>query len=233
MDRLLGEQEGKCRGKDLFFTTKHYTRTVLEIASPFYTEAIKAMTTLGLRKQVLNPRDEKLFDNPIFQGRNEQTLRITKPCETAGVFTYGQLLDEVALKNNGRPHRRHIANLFHRIILRDLDDRQFYLLNTVDGNFKFQKVTQKMLYEQLLKLHYRDHHSSAKWVEKLQTPVEWEKVWKSVHNPLSTEETASFVWEHLNMYTTHSYNKWYKANLCSRYVPSRNLMSFILFSIVP
>ena len=79
------------------------------------------MTTLDLRKQVLDPRDEKLFYNPIFEGRNE---RITKPCETAGVFTYGQLLDEVALKNNDRPHRRHIANLFDCIILRDLDDRQ-------------------------------------------------------------------------------------------------------------
>ena len=72
---------------------------------------------------------------PIFQRRNEQTLRITKLCETAGVFTYGQLLDEVALKNSGRPHRRHVANLFDRIILRDLDDRQSHLLNTVDGNF--------------------------------------------------------------------------------------------------
>ena len=114
-----------------------------------------------------------------------------KACETAGVFTYGQLLDEVAL--SGRPHRRHTANLFDCIILRDLDDRQHYLLNTVHGNYKFQKVTQKILYEQLLKLHYRDHHSPAKWKEKLQTPIEWEKVWRSVHNPLSTEETTSFV----------------------------------------
>ena len=93
MDRLLGEQKGKCRGKDIFFTTEHYARKVLKIASPFYTEAIKAITTLDLRKQVLNLRDENLFYNPIFQGRNEQTLRVTKPCETAGVFTYGQLLD--------------------------------------------------------------------------------------------------------------------------------------------
>ena len=34
MDRLLGEQKGKCCGKDLFFTTKH-ARKVLKIASPF------------------------------------------------------------------------------------------------------------------------------------------------------------------------------------------------------
>ena len=125
------------------------------------------------------------------------------------------LLDEVALRNNGRPHRRHIANLFDRIFIRDLDDRQHYLLNTVDGNFNFVNVTQKLVYEQLLKLNYRDHHSSAKWVAKLNAPVEWDKVWGSVHNPLATEETASFVWEqiHLNMYTTYSYNKWHKTNL--------------------
>ena len=65
MDRLLGEQKGKCRAKDLFFTTKHYVGKVLKINSTFYTEAIKAMTTLDLRKQFLDPRDQKLFYNPI------------------------------------------------------------------------------------------------------------------------------------------------------------------------
>ena len=64
------------------------------------------MTTLDLRKQVPDPREEELFYNPVFQGRNEQTLKIGKPCETAGIFTYGPLLDEVELRNDGRPHRR-------------------------------------------------------------------------------------------------------------------------------
>ena len=99
LDRLLGEQKGKCHGKDLFFTTKHYVRKVLKINLPFYKEAIKAMTTLDLRKQILDQREEKLFYNPIFQGKNEQTLKITKPCETAGIFTYCKLLDEVELRN--------------------------------------------------------------------------------------------------------------------------------------
>ena len=76
MDRLLGEQKGKCRGKDLFFTTEHYASKVLKISTPFYKEAIKAMTTLDLRKQVLDPRDEKLFYYPIFQAdaQNYETL---------------------------------------------------------------------------------------------------------------------------------------------------------------
>ena len=61
VDRLLGEQKGKCHGKDLHFTTKHYARKVLKINSPLYKEAIKAMTTLDLRKQVLDRGEERLF----------------------------------------------------------------------------------------------------------------------------------------------------------------------------
>ena len=64
--RLLGDQKGRCNGRDLFFTTTHYARRILRIGSPFYKEAIKAITTLETRKQVLDPRDEKLFYNPIF-----------------------------------------------------------------------------------------------------------------------------------------------------------------------
>ena len=214
--RLLGEQKGKGTGKDLFFTTKNYARKILKIDSPFYEESIKAITTLDTRKQVLQPRDEKLFYNPIFLGRDGHALNITKPCELSGVFTYGQLLDEVEHRNNGRPHCRHIAKLYDRIDVKDFDEREHHLLTTTTGNFTFQKVTQSLLYAQLIRLQYRDHHSSAKWVEKLRNPVDWDKVWTSVHNPLSTEETTSFIWEqiHLNMYTTHSYNKWHTANMC-------------------
>ena len=228
VDRLLGKQKGKCHGKDLFFTTKHYDRKVLKINLPFYKEAIKAMKTLDLHKQVLDPREEKLFYNPIFQGKDEQTLKITKPCETAGIFTYGKLLDEVELRNNGCPHRRYIANLFDRIILQDLNDRQHYLLNTEDGNFPFEKVTQKHLYEQLLKLNFRDHHSSAKWVEKLQTPIDWEKIWNAVHNPLATEDTTSFIWEqiHLNIDTCTRITNGIKAIYLAHYAPRQSIMNF-------
>ena len=214
--RLLGEQKGKGTGKDLFVTTKNYALKILKIDSPFYEESIKAITTIDTRKQVLEPRDEKLFYNPIFLGCDGHTLLITKPCELAGVFTYGQLLDEVKHRNNGRSHRRHIANLYDRIEVKDFDEREHHLLATTTGNFTFQKVTQRLLYAQLIRLQYRDHHSSAKSVEKLRNPVDRDKVWSSVHNPLSMEETTSFIWEqiHLNMYTTHFYNKWHNANMC-------------------
>ena len=150
------------------------------------------MTTLEMRKQVLDPRAEKLFYNPIFQGELGHTLNVTKSCAKAGVYTYGQLLDEVAKRDTGSPHCRNVTNLFDRIAVTDLEKRQHHLLITVEGNVPFQKVSQRLLYAQLLKLNYRDHHSSAKW-----------------------GETTSFVWEqiHLNMYTTHSYNKWHRTTL--------------------
>ena len=69
------------------------------------------MSTHDLRKQVVDPREEKLFYDPIFQGRNEQTLKVTKPCETAGIFTYGKLLDEVELKNNSSETNLHPKQL--------------------------------------------------------------------------------------------------------------------------
>ena len=213
--RLLGDQKGRCNGRDLFFTTTHYARRILRIGSPFYKESIKAITTLETRKQVLDPRDEKLFYNPIFQGELGHTLNVTKSCAQAGVYTYGRLLDEAAKRDNGRPHCRNVTDLLDRIVVTDLEERQHHLLITEAGRVPFQMVSQRLLYAQLLKLNYRDHHSSAKWVEKLQTPIDWDKVWGSVHNPLTTEETTSFVWEqiHLNMYTTHSYNKWHQTSL--------------------
>ena len=65
----------------------------------------------------------------------------------------------------------------------------------------------------MLLSYYNDHHSTTKWLQKISTYIEWNEVWQSVHNPLSSEDTTTLIWEqiHLNMYTTHSYNKWHKS----------------------
>ena len=215
LTRLLGIQKGGVQGLELFFTTKYYARRVMKIRTPFYNVAIKAMTTLDVKKQILDPREEKLFYNPTFM-RGDKTLSINQTCETAGVYTYGQLLDEVALRTAGQRHRKVITNLFDRIVT-DLNNRQDWLLETFNGTTPFPMVTSKLLYTQLLKQGYRDHHSSAKWVERLHIIIEWDKVWAAVHNRLATEDVKSFIWEqlHLNMYTTYSYNKWHQdSDLC-------------------
>ena len=61
-------------GIELFYTTPTYTSTSFkQIRSPFYKEAIRAMTRLDALKKVTDVRDEKFFYNPILQ------TVITKP----------------------------------------------------------------------------------------------------------------------------------------------------------
>ena len=124
VNELLGEQKGGIQGTDIFFTNKHYARRILKISSPYYLEAISAMAALETRKQILNPRDEKVFYNPVFTQENDQIIRLNNYCEREGVFTYGQLLDEVTLRDNGRPYRAPITKVHDRIIIRDLTNRQ-------------------------------------------------------------------------------------------------------------
>ena len=208
--RLLGVQPGHLEGVELFFTTQHFTNKLLRIRTPFYTEAIKAMTSLTVRKQVLDPRLEKIFHNPVFTNVSGYTMSVNKPCMTAKLYTYGQLLDAQL----GR-YRRGITTLYRRMVNKDLDGRQDYILGTFAGDVKFSLVTQRLLYEQLLKRQYRDHHSTAKWVLKL-GPLDWDKIWRGIHTPLAMEDTKSIVWElvHLNAYTTYNYNKWHNNTLC-------------------
>ena len=61
---------------------------------------------------------------------------------------------------------------------------------------------------------FRAHHSTSKWVERLNIPIDWPAVWRSVHNPLARESTRSTIWEqlHLNNYTTASYNRWHQVD---------------------
>ena len=42
---------------------------------------------------------------------------------------------------------------------------------------KFTEVTHKILYEDALKRLYTDHHSQHKWVQQLNTPINWKTIW--------------------------------------------------------
>ena len=64
-------------------------------------------------------------------------------------------------------------------------------------------------------MDYKEHHSKTKWEQKFSTEnIDWDKVWKSLNNPITSEYTKTLIWEqiHFNEYTTYSYNKWHNAN---------------------
>ena len=54
-------------------------------------------------------------------------------CESVGIFTCGQLLNEVALRDSGRPHRSPLTNLFDKLAPPDVTIRQDYFFDTFQG----------------------------------------------------------------------------------------------------
>ena len=113
-----------------------------------------------------------------------------------------------------------VANIFPKIVHADTIGKA---LNTIfitelQSLLSFSAVTCKDLYGELIRKNYIEHHSLQKWEDRFpDTDIDWDKVWTSVCNPVSTENTKSLIWEqiHLNDYCTYSYNKWHKAqDLC-------------------
>ena len=84
--------------------------------------------------------------------------------------------------------------------------------SNLQKDFPFENVTHKEIYCELIRLGYKEHHSKKKWEEKfLQVQIHWPTVWKTLNNPVTSEETRSKIWQqiHLNDYNTFSYNKWH------------------------
>ena len=147
VDRLLGTHKGGHTGLDLMFTTRHYARKIMKVPSLFYKEAIWAVTLLDVRKKVSDPREEKVFFNPVFLRANGSTLAPNKSCLDNAITTYGQLLAEVASRVAGRKHNRHIANVFDLITTTDLDKRDDFYFYTNKDPLPFFKVRQHHIYE--------------------------------------------------------------------------------------
>ena len=78
--RLLGKQPGHIEGTDLFFTKKHYISKLAKFKSPFYKDALKAITALKLIKKITDPRSEHIFFNPAIQTVHGKTMRLNGFC---------------------------------------------------------------------------------------------------------------------------------------------------------
>ena len=212
MQRLLGTQRGRVNGIDLFFTGKHYASKIATFKSGYYKEAIQAISCLDVKKQIVDVRTENVFYNTAFVDVNDRVLVPNQYCMNHDIYTYGLFLAESDLRNLGHPHKKSITGMFDKIQTFDVENRSDFMFETGREAIPFIKVTQKIIYGVLLKnLDYRDHHSSAKWVVELNQPILWDKVWKSIHNPLSSNDTKTATWAqvHLNDYTTANFNRWF------------------------
>ena len=214
---LLGKQKGGLEGTDLLFTTRHYIDKILTTNSHFYKSALQAIRRLQPKKKIVDTKDEKVFYNPTFKSSNNLVIKINKSCEEKNTYTYGSGLQEYERQQNKQTHNKHIANVYRKITHKDLENRkENEILDPRTNEYiPFQKTTHKTIYQNLIFLQYKkDHHSKTKWNEYFNTTsINWDNVWKSINNPVSTEDTKTIIWEqiHLNSNTTYSYNKWHKA----------------------
>ena len=212
MERLLGTQRGKVSGIDLFFTGSHYASKIAIFNSEYYKESIKAITGLEVKKHIQDVNSENVFYNTTFLDANDKVLLPNQYCLNHDIYNYGRFVAESHLRNSGNNYKKSLTAIFDKIKTKDIENRNDFMFETGRETIPFVKTTQKVLYNVLLKnFDYRDHHSSAKWVMELNQPITWEKVWKSIHNPLSTNDTKTAIWSqvHLNDYTTASFNKWF------------------------
>ena len=123
----------------------------------------------------------------------------------------GQILEEKAKEGRKQPHDKSCAQLYGKLML-DPNVRKEDVFITHKGEYiTLSRVTLKDIYEESLIQIGGDHHSQSKWVWKLNTVINWNKVWEAVHNNISTNQTKSIIWQqiHLNFYTQFSYNKWH------------------------
>ena len=220
MTSLIGVQKGGLSGPELIFVNEYYTKRLLKAPySPFYVEALKATAKLALDKRIDDLRQEKVFYNPIFRNANLKTIPVPKRCEREEIFTYGEVIDEYTKQLNGEAHKSYVANVFPKITHTDLIGKghNTIFFRKLQAKVTFRNATCKEIYEELISKNYKIHHSEDKWEDKFpEYNIEWSEVWKSVNNPVASEDSKTVVWEqiHLNDYCTYSYNKWHKSQDC-------------------
>ena len=217
---LVGLQKGGLQLTELIFTNTFYCTRLLQISnSNFYTEALKATAKLTLNKRIDDLNDENVFYNPIFTDAHNKPLAVTKRCERLSIFKYRQFADEYSKMALQLPYIPYVSKTFERIAHMYISGKAQHtiFLTSQQACISFGAVTFKNVYEELLRRNYVEHHSIEKWETKFSSNIEWDKVWATINNPVTTEAVKTTIWEqiHLNDYCTYSYNKWHKKqDLC-------------------
>jgi len=213
--QIMGNQKGGLEGLELIFVTKQYAKNIRN-GTTFYKKAIYAITQLITKKKIEDIMQEKVFYNETFKNAKNSTLTPNTTCLNNNIQTYGQIVEEYEKMQNKQYHNRHIANVYIQITQKDIQNRsdnQIY--HTTSKTFiKFEEFSHKMVYQELIRLRYREHHSKSKWEQRFPSnTIDWNKIWPTLLNPVTTEDNKTITWEqiHLNEYTTYSYNKWHNA----------------------
>lgn len=210
--RLLGRQRGHKSGLELFFVTRIYAQRTLKINTPFYKEAILAFSALDLQQHISTAHDlgqQNIHYNRIFTNVHNKTIPITPRSDREGHIRYADFRRENFKTSIHDPPDKPMTAIYHKIAHVNYNSKEHAIVTLTQGYLSFKKLTENMLYHELLFPMYRDHHSSPRWALYFPYPIEWEKIWHNCHNILATETTKTVVWEqiHLNFFTQYCHNK--------------------------
>ena len=154
----MGIQKGNISGRDIIFLRNEYIKRNLVTDNIFYREALLALSRLNVLKGINSITDwdkEHIFYNPLQTGK---TLKLTKFCEDRGIYTFDQLLEEKIKAVRNQPVRQPLIKISDQLVL--LITKKFDVLTLVNGDqVPFDKVTEKILYEEAIMQKFRAHHS--------------------------------------------------------------------------
>ena len=212
---LLGTHFGHIRGLDLLFTPPQVIARTVKASTPFYREALQAFSSFTLEKHVPDVTQEHVFYNRVFLDANYTVLTPDKVYHRMRMYTYQQFLTEQDNRVAVRSFLYRAPVLLSSITHISVNRKEHGMVTIQDGYLPLRKVTERILYEELLRPTYLDHHSTYKWWDYFQTILDWPLIWQACHNPLSQEHVTAFIWEqlHLNYYTTYNYNQWHRQSL--------------------
>ena len=218
-ESLIGTQIGELRPRDIIFAEKGYIKKC-KLDNMFYKEAFEGIAKLDTWKHVPDINNEHLFYNPVFtttipDDMHDRTITPFRGNRAlSAIKTYGDLiaaentLEDPRLKAVVRKKKESIHHIRPNVqsnLIKGLNDRK---------EIKFKKLTQKIIYSELIHEQSTNHfyHDKWTWDRDNLSMINWDRVWNSVHEQFFTEAAKSTIWEqiHLNFYTTHSYNTWHK-----------------------
>ena len=218
---LLGVQKGYKQGLELFFVPHKYAKRTFTFTASFYKEAITAFTSLDVQQHLPTLaalQHQNIFYNRIFLDKNSKPLvynfTLLRGNKTTSYQAYSI---EYFNHRAGRPSIRNMANFFDQINTISYNNQAHSIHTQAKGTLSLQKLTEKIIYYELVTTHYRDHHSLEKWFHIFPQLLaqDWAGIWKNCHNILATEDTKTLIWEqlHLNFFTQYVYNFLHKLSV--------------------
>ena len=214
-EALMATEKCYLSGYDMIFAETSFIRKS-KISNPFYKEALIAISKLNTYKQFDDVNAEHLFYNKIFVTSVDEEVHDRTLAPFRGnrilstIRTYGDLLRaETALS---QPLRAAVRRKKESIeFIREATESHM-IIGYDHIEYKFEEMTQKEIYSELLHEQSRDHAYVGKWGAAATFGlIEWGKVWQSLHKQFYTENMKSSIWEqlHLNFYTTYNFNTWF------------------------